>query len=158
MNQYSALALSLFVAFVAAATGGAGSAGAGEFYEQMQLPAWAPPGWLFAPVWTILYFLMAIAAWLAWRAADWPQTRPALSLYLTQLLVNSLWSWLFFAWRLGGVAFTEILLLIVLLSGTVVLFYRLRPLAGLLMLPYLAWVCFAAVLNYSVWQLNPAML
>ena len=158
MNQYSALALSLFVAFVAAATGGAGSAGAGEFYEQMQLPAWAPPGWLFAPVWTILYFLMAIAAWLAWRADDWRRTGPALSLYLTQLLVNSLWSWLFFAWRLGGVAFTEILLLIVLLSGTVVLFYRLRPLAGLLMLPYLAWVCFAAVLNYSVWQLNPGML
>ncbi len=158
MNQYSALALSLFVAFVAAATGGAGSAGAGEFYEQMQLPAWAPPGWLFAPVWTILYFLMAIAAWLAWRADDWSRTGPALSLYLTQLLVNSLWSWLFFAWRLGGVAFTEILLLIVLLSGTVVLFYRLRPLAGLLMLPYLAWVCFAAVLNYSVWQLNPGML
>ena len=158
MNQYSALALSLLVAFIAAATGGAGSAGAGEFYEQMQLPVWAPPGWLFAPVWTILYFLMALAAWLAWRADEWSRTGPALSLYLTQLLVNSLWSWLFFAWRLGGVAFTEILLLIVLLSGTVVLFYRLRPLAGLLMLPYLAWVCFAAVLNYSVWQLNPGML
>lgn len=158
INRYSALALSLLLSFVVAATGAAGSATAGEFYQTMQLPAWAPPGWLFAPVWTALYFLMGVAAWLVWCGAAWPLTRTALLLYVVQLFVNALWSWLFFAWRLGGLAFLDILLLILLLSATIGSFYKIRPAAALLLLPYLAWVCFAAFLNFSVWQLNPSLL
>jgi len=150
-----ALAGWLLVSFAAAALGALASAGAGEFYALLERPAWAPPGWLFAPVWTLLYALMGVAAWLAWRRAGFAAAH---WLFLAQLAVNALWTWLFFAWRQGALAFVEILVLWALIAATVVAFRRIRPLAGLLLVPYLAWVTFAAALTYAVWQRNPTLL
>jgi len=101
---------------------------------------------------------MAIAAWLVWRSGGVAANRYALSLFLLQLALNALWSWLFFAWHLGGWSFAEIVVLWVLVVATLAAFWRVRPLAGALLIPYLLWVSFAAALNYSVWQLNPHVL
>lgn len=148
----------LGVAFAAAALGGFASANAGDFYQELTRPGWAPPAWLFAPAWTLLYFLMGIAAWLVWREHGFRKARTALSLFLIQLAVNALWSWLFFVWKLGALVFAEVLILWGLILCTVVAFWRVRPLAGGLLLPYLAWVTFASALTYAVWQRNPALL
>jgi tryptophan-rich sensory protein len=131
---------------------------AAEFYGRLAKPQWAPPSSIFGPVWTILYLLMALAAWLVWRSRGFAEAPVALTLFLVQLLVNALWSWLFFAWRQGLLAFVDIVVLLVLIVATIAAFWRIRPLAGMLLLPYLAWVVYAAVLNYSVWQLNPDLL
>jgi translocator protein len=144
--------------YAAAAIGAVASTRAGAFYAELARPDWAPPGWLFAPVWTVLYGLMAVAAWLVWRARGWGGARGALGLFVVQLAVNALWTWLFFAWRLGGLAFAEILLLLVLIAATTLAFWRIRPLAGALLLPYLAWVAFAAALTWATWQRNPEVL
>jgi len=156
--QLPALVAFLLLVYFAAAIGGLGSAGAGDFYQQLQRPDWAPPGWLFGPVWSALYTLMGIAAWLVWRSAPWSQTRPALLLFGAQLIINALWSWLFFAWQLGALALADIVLLMVVLALTLVHFYRIKPLAAWLLLPYYAWVSFAAVLNLAVWRLNVGVL
>lgn len=148
----------LLLTFAAAAIGAAASANAGVFYQQLTRPGWAPPGWLFGPVWSVLYFLMAIAAWLVWRESGFRGARIALSLFLIQLAANALWSWLFFAWHQGAWAFGEILILWALILGTIVVFWRMLPLAGILLLPYLAWVTFASALNFALWQLNPQFL
>lgn len=148
----------LFVCFIAAAIGAVASVNAGIFYTQLVRPEWAPPPSVFGPVWTTLYALMAISAWLVWRIDGFRTTRTALILFLIQLSINALWSWLFFAWHRGGLAFVDILLLWILIVATLIHFWRLKPLAGALLIPYLLWVSFAAVLNYSVWQLNPQVL
>ncbi|MFE3968813.1 TspO/MBR family protein [Stenotrophomonas sp. YIM B13575] len=146
------------VTFLAAALGARASISAAEFYAGLALPAWAPPASVFGPVWTLLYALMALAAWLVWRQGGWRAATPALVLYLLQLALNVLWSWLFFGWKQGALAFADILLLLVLIVATVVAFHRVRPAAAWLLLPYLAWVAFASALNYAVWQANPAVL
>ena len=148
----------LVVTFAASAIGAVASIQAKSFYSQLVQPAWAPPSSLFGPVWTFLYALMAIAAWLVWRSGGFRSNRIALSLYLVQLALNAFWSWFFFAWHRGALAFADIVLLWVLIVATVVSFLRVRPLAGALLTPYLLWVGFASVLNYSVWQLNPQVL
>ncbi len=148
----------LAVSFAAAAVGGFASADAGAFYQQLTRPTWAPPSWLFAPAWTLLYLLMGVAAWLVWRERGFRHARITLSLFLIQLAVNALWTWLFFVWHLGALAFVEILILWMLILCTLVAFWRVRSIAGALLIPYLAWVTFAAALTYSVWQGNPAML
>lgn len=148
----------LAISFIAAAIGSAASIQASPFYTQLIRPEWAPPPNLFGPVWTILYALMGIAAWLVWRAGGFRAARKALTLFLVQLAVNALWSWLFFGWRLGGLAFADIILLWMLIVATLIAFWRVRPLAGALLIPYLIWVSFASALNYSVWQLNPQIL
>lgn len=146
----------LALTYLAAGIGALGSINAASFYRELQLPAFAPPAWLFGPVWTLLYTLMAIAAWLVWRSTK--QHRAALGLYFAQLAVNALWSWLFFAWYQGALAFANILLLLPLIIATALCFWRQNKLAGLLLVPYLLWVSFAAVLNFSIWQLNPGVL
>jgi translocator protein len=148
----------LAIAFIAAAIGGAASMTAEPFYLQLDRPAWAPPASVFGPVWSVLYTLMGISAWLVWRERGIWGARSELTLFLLQLAVNAVWSWMFFGWRLGGLAFIDILLLLPLIAAMVVMFWRIRPLAGALLIPYLLWVSFAAVLNYSVWQLNPQIL
>lgn len=148
----------LIVSFIAAAIGGAASIQAGPFHAQLARPDWAPPASVFGPAWTVLYALMGIAAWLVWRVGGFAAARSALILFLVQLAFNALWSWLFFAWHRGGPAFADILLLWVLIVATVIAFWRIRPLAGALLVPYLLWVSFATALNYSVWQLNPQFL
>jgi tryptophan-rich sensory protein len=157
-RQWLGLAGWLALAFAAAAIGAAASVGAKTFYAELARPAWAPPGWLFGPVWTALYALMGVSAWLAWRERGLAGARTALALFIAQLAANALWSWLFFAWRLGGPAFAEVLLLWCLIAATAIAFRRIRPLAAVLLLPYLAWVTFAAALTLAVWRLNPALL
>lgn len=102
--------------------------------------------------------MMSIAAWLVWRERGWRGARPALMLYLVQLAVNALWSWLFFGWKLGALAFADILVLIALVCATTVAFARVRPIAAALLLPYLAWISFASALNFAVWRANPGLL
>lgn len=148
----------LVVSFIAAALGGAASIEAGPFYTQLVRPAWAPPPSVFGPVWTVLYALMGIAAWLVWRVGGFRAARSALTLFLVQLALNALWTWLFFAWNRGALAFADILLLWALIVATLVSFWRIRPLAGALLAPYLLWVSFAAALNFSLWQLNTQVL
>lgn len=148
----------VLITFVAAALGARASISAADFYAGLALPAWAPPASVFGPVWTVLYALMALSAWLVWRQDGWRAATPALALYLLQLALNVLWSWLFFGWKQGALAFADILLLLVLIVATVVAFHRVRPAAAWLLLPYLAWVAFASALNFTVWQANPAVL
>ncbi|HEX5041878.1 MAG TPA: TspO/MBR family protein [Candidatus Polarisedimenticolaceae bacterium] len=148
----------LIVSFSAAAIGAMASANAGAFYGQLVRPAWAPPAWLFAPVWTILYALMGVAAWLVWRVHGFKEGRTALALFVLQLGANALWSWVFFVWRQGALALVEVLVLWCLIVATVASFRRLHPLAAALLLPYLAWVTFASALTFSVWRLNPHLL
>ena len=148
----------LAVTGLAAAVAGAGSVSAPALYARLVLPAWAPPTWVFGPVWTALYALMGLAAWLIWSGRGVSGARCALSLYLLQLAVNALWSWLFFQWQRGLLALADILLLLGFLLATLIAFWRIRPLAGWLLLPYLLWVGFATVLNYAIWQGNPALL
>ena len=150
-----ALAGWLAASFAAAALGAVATRQAPEFYAQLARPDWAPPGWLFGPVWTLLYALMGIAAWRVWRQAGFGT---AIHLFLAQLALNALWSWLFFAWRLGAAAFGEILLLWLLIAATVAAFFRIDRLAAALLVPYLAWVSFAAALTYAVWRANAQLL
>ncbi len=148
----------LVACFATSAIGAVASIQARSFYTQLTQPAWAPPGSVFGPVWTTLFAMMAIAAWLVWRSGGFSNNRVALSLFLLQLVVNALWSWLFFAWHQGGLALADIALLWILILATTVSFWKVRPLAGMLLIPYLLWVSFAAVLNYAMWQLNPQIL
>jgi tryptophan-rich sensory protein len=157
-NQFLGLAAWLGVCFAASAIGAIASIEAGSFYGQLVQPVWSPPTWVFGPVWTALYTLMAIAAWLVWRCGGFSSNRQALTLFLLQLAFNALWSWLFFSWKLGLYSFADILMLWCLLLATLVSFWQVRWLAGLLLIPYLLWVSFAALLNYSLWQLNPHIL
>jgi benzodiazapine receptor len=157
-RQIAGLVGWLIVSFIAADIGGAASVQAGPFYAQLVRPDWAPPPSVFGPVWTVLYALMAIAAWLVWRVGGFRAARFALTLFLVQLALNALWSWLFFGWHRGGLAFADILVLWPMIVATLIAFWRIRPFAGALLVPYLLWVSFASALNYSVWRLNPQVL
>jgi len=126
----------------------------GAWYNALAKPSWNPPNFVFAPVWTALYVLMAVAAWLVWRRAGFTGARAALTLFIVQLALNALWSYLFFGAHRPDLAFMEILVLWALILVTAVLFWREVQLAGLLMLPYLAWVGFASFLNFTLWQMN----
>ena len=148
----------LLLCFAAAAIGSMASVDAGTFYEQLIRPDWAPPGWLFAPVWTVLYILMGVSAWLVWRVHGFKESKAALVLSIVQLGANALWSWVFFVWQQGALAFAEVLLLWCLIVATVAAFWRINTLAALLMLPYLAWVTFASALTFAAWRLNPNLL
>ncbi len=157
-RQFLGLVGWFVVSFAASAVGAVASIQAESFYGQLVQPPWAPPSSVFGPVWSVLYALMAIAAWLVWRSGGFRANRTALSLFGVQLALNALWSWLFFAWHIGAWAFADIVVLWAFIVATLVSFWRVRPLAGALLIPYLLWVSFALVLNYSVWQLNPQIL
>lgn len=148
----------LTLSFTAAAIGAVASIEATAFYNQLTQPNWAPPPWVFGPVWMILFALMGIAAWLAWCSGGLHRNRQAFTFFLMQLTFNALWSWLFFAWHHGFFALMDIFVLWLLIAATIISFWRVRPLAGALLIPYLLWVSFASALNYSVWQLNPQFL
>jgi translocator protein len=164
MAQFSAvkqglgLAGWLFASFVTGAIGALASVNAAGFYGQLVQPAWSPPAWLFGPVWSVLFILMGVSAWLVWREHGFRGAGAALKLYTAQLVANALWSWLFFAWHLGAIAFAEIVVLWVLIAATIVTFWRLHRFAAILLVPYLLWASFAAALNFALWRLNPAVL
>lgn len=126
----------------------------GTWYAGLAKPAWTPPGWVFAPVWTMLYLLMAVAAWLVTLNGEWRQRRLPLALFILQLAVNAAWSWLFFGLQRPGWALLNILMLWGLVSVTVVLFLNTRRVAGILLLPYWGWLTLAAALNAAIWRLN----
>jgi benzodiazapine receptor len=123
------------------------------WYRDLQKPAWGPPNWVFAPVWTALYVAMGVAAWLVWRRAV-PGVAAALVLFAVQLALNVVWSGLFFGLHSPGAALLDIVLLWLAILATLVAFWRVSPAAGILLLPYLGWVSFAASLNYTIWRMN----
>jgi tryptophan-rich sensory protein len=149
------LGLMLFVAACfAAATMGAvvTSRSVQSWYQRIAKPIWTPPDSIFAPVWTTLYFLMAISAWLVWRKRGLMSLE--MGLFFSQLTLNVAWSGIFFGLRQPGLAFAEILLLWLLIALTAWQFMRTSTLACVLFVPYLAWTSFAAALNYAIWGLN----
>lgn len=148
----------LLACLATGAVGALATRHAREFYAGLVKPTWAPPGWLFGPVWTALYLMMGVAAWLVWRQSGWTGAEVALSLFLGQLVCNALWSWLFFTWRRGGLAFADIVLLTGLVVATALAFARVTVLAALLLLPYLAWVTFATALTRALWRTNAEQL
>lgn len=146
----------LLVTFSAAALGAIASVDAAAFYAELIKPSWAPPASVFGPVWSILYLLMGVAVWLVWRE---PQaTKQALGSFVVQLSINALWSWLFFVWHLGAWSFVGVLLLLLLIVATLFSFWKISRMAVVLMIPYLLWVGFAAVLTWTIWQSNPMFL
>ena len=157
-KQALGLAGWLLASFVVGGIGSVASINAAGFYGQLTQPSWAPPAWLFGPVWSVLFVLMAVSAWLVWRKHGFRGADAALKLYAAQLVANALWTWLFFAWQQGALALVEIAMLWLLILATILAFWRLHRLAALLLLPYIAWVSFAAALNFALWRLNPAVL
>lgn len=123
------------------------------WYAGLAKPSFNPPNWIFAPVWTALYILMAVAAWRVWRISGWQSN--GLALWLIQLTLNVAWSFLFFGAHNPGVALADLAVLWLAIIATIAVFWRADRLAGILLVPYLAWVSFAGVLNYWIWQLNP---
>ena len=156
--QVFGLAGWLAVSFAAGGIGAYASATAAQFYGALVQPRWAPPAWLFGPVWSVLFLLMGISAWLVWRRHGFRAAPLALGLFLVQLVANALWTWLFFVWQRGALALAEIVVLWLLIAATCLAFRPLHRGAALLLLPYLLWVSFATALTLSLWQLNPAVL
>ena len=145
----------LLICFAAGAIGSAFTARAiPDWYVGLRKPTWTPPDWVFGPVWSALYLMMGLAAWLVWRKAGWTGATTALALFGVQLVLNVLWSALFFGLRAPGAAFVEIVILWAMIAATLVAFWQVTPLAGALFVPYLAWVAFAAALNLAVWRMN----
>jgi benzodiazapine receptor len=125
-----------------------------NWYPALRKPDLNPPTWVFAPVWTIFYIVMGTAAWMVWSGAPFSLTRAALMLFVLQLALNFFWSILFFTWRRPDAAFIDLLLMWFAIAATIVAFATLRPLASILLVPYLAWVSFAGYLNGGIWRLN----
>jgi tryptophan-rich sensory protein len=126
----------------------------GDWYASLEKPSWNPPPWVFGPVWTALYLMMAVAAWRVWRAGGFTRQGRSLGLYLLQLGLNALWTPLFFGAHQMGAAFFCIVLLWLAIAATMTGFGKVDKLAALLLAPYLAWVTFAAFLNFTLWRLN----
>lgn len=158
LDSAKGAALWVGLTLVAAVLGGLASASAPDFYAALQLPAWAPPAAVFGPVWSVLYLLMALSAWLVWRHRHTVSGSTGLGLYGLALVPNALWSWWFFEQHQGMWALVDLLVLWVLLAFTVRAFWRVRPVFGALLLPLWAWVSFAGVLNAAVWRGNPVVL
>ncbi|MEM7280755.1 MAG: TspO/MBR family protein [Pseudomonadota bacterium] len=125
----------------------------GEWYAALEKPPLNPPNWIFAPVWSALYLAMAIAAWLVWKAER--ESPSPLLLWGTQLVLNALWSYLFFGIHRMGLALIEILILLGVVVATCVSFFRTKAVAGWLLVPYIAWLLFATYLNAALLILNP---
>ncbi|MFO7962592.1 MAG: TspO/MBR family protein [Desulfobacterales bacterium] len=137
------------------ATGWAGSLVTDpRWYERLVQPSWSPPAYVFGPVWTLLYILMGAAAWLVWKEYGFSKAGGVLMLFLVHLLLNAGWSYLFFGMRAMGAALAELIVLWGMILAIVIGFGRKRRLAGVLMIPYLAWVAYAGLLNFSLWRLN----
>lgn len=145
------LGLAAFVALCFGVSVLGGMATGPEWYPALRKPEWTPPGWVFGPVWTLLYPLVAVAGWLAWREG---KARFGPLVFLLQLALNAAWPWLFFAERRPDLALAAIAALVVAILATIAAFWRLSRLAAVLLVPYLAWVAFAAVLNHAIWRLN----
>ncbi len=125
-----------------------------DWYQRLAKPSWQPPGWLFGPVWMILYAVIAVSGWLIWSEVGWAGAAIPLAIYGAQLILNWLWSAIFFGLKRIGLALAEMALLWLSIVAMIVTFYPIHSGAALLLLPYLAWVSFAMLLNYTIWRLN----
>jgi len=145
----------LLASFSAAAIGGFATAeSVRTWYPLLNKPSWNPPAWVFGPAWTLLYTLMSIAAWRVWQKRDQPAATTALGLFFAQLGLNAFWSVLFFGLQKPSWALLEIVALWLLLAAVQRAFWRIDRIAGILWMPYLAWVTFATTLNAAIWWLN----
>jgi translocator protein len=135
----------------AALIGGLGVAGTAGEYQSLDRPAWAPPSWLFGPVWTLLYAMIAVAGWLVWRRAGWTR---ALTVYAVQLVLNAVWTPIFFGFGRYGLALLDIAVLWLLIGATVLLFRPVSRAAAWLLVPYWVWVTYATALNAAIWHAN----
>jgi tryptophan-rich sensory protein len=154
-RQAVGLVIALAAVFAAAGIGSVfTSRSVGDWYAALEKPPWNPPSWVFGPVWTVLYAMMAVAAWLVWRQGGWKAARLALGLFAVQLALNAGWSAVFFGARMPGLAFAELVALWLAILATTAAFFRKSVAAGVLMLPYAAWTTFAGVLNFTLWRLN----
>ncbi len=126
----------------------------GDWFDSLRKPSWNPPGWIFGPVWTVLYTMMAVAAWLVWRQGGWGKQRKPLLIFLAQLVLNAAWTPLFFGLHQPGLALIDIALLWFGIIAMIAAFWRVHHAAAALLVPYLAWVSFAAFLNFTIWRLN----
>jgi len=124
------------------------------WYAGLVKPSWTPANWVFGPVWSALYLMMAVAVWLVWRRGGFATAAIPLTLFLVQLALNAAWSILFFGLRMPGLAFAEIVLLWFAILVTLIMFWRSNPIAGFLLVPYILWTTFAGALNLALWQLN----
>jgi translocator protein len=156
MEISSVLVLLGFIAacFLAALTGAMFRPG--DWYERLTKPSWRPPNQLFAPVWSVLYLLIAVSGWLIWRETGFVGATLPLAIYALQLVLNAAWTPLFFGLHRIDLGFFDIVLVWLSIVATIVLFYPIHSVAAMLLLPYLAWVTFAAALNFAVWRLNPS--
>ena len=154
-HSWLVLVTFLVICFAAAGVGGAVTAQKiGTWYATLTKPSWNPPSWIFTPVWSALYFCMAIAAWLVWRQDGFVGVQVPLALFGVQLFLNVLWSCIFFGLQSPGLAFAEVLMLWGAIAATTIVFWRRSRIAGILFVPYWAWVTFASVLNFAFWRLN----
>jgi tryptophan-rich sensory protein len=126
----------------------------GTWYRTLQKPDFNPPDWVFAPVWSLLYFMIALAGWRVWRRRGLAGARVAMGAYAAQLALNLAWSFVFFGGQMIGIALAEIVLLLVAIGVNALLFWRIDRMAGWLLAPYAAWVAFASILNFALWRLN----
>jgi len=147
--HWLSLAAFLVVVFAVAAIGAMVTPG--EWYATLAKPSWNPPSWLFGPVWTVLYVMIAVSGWLVWQQDG---KSLAMSFYAVQLVLNAAWSWLFFSRHTIGFALADIVLLLLAIVATILLFWPLSRLAAGLLVPYALWVGFATVLNATIWRLN----
>lgn len=154
MNGSQSLALLAFViaSFLAASMGAVFRPGG--WYQQLKKPSWRPPNRVFAPVWTTLYLMIAVSGWLVWRQHGFAGAAIPLAIYALQLVLNILWTPLFFGLHKPGLAFLDIVLMWLAILATIVVFFPLHAIAAWLLVPYLAWVTFASALNFSIWRLN----
>jgi uncharacterized protein YbjT (DUF2867 family)/tryptophan-rich sensory protein len=154
-RQVAWLLVLIAICLAAAGVGGAlTSISVASWYPTLEKPSWTPPGWLFGPVWTVLYLLMACSAWLVWRRCGWNRSRTSLGLFGLQLALNVAWSAIFFGMRSPGFALLELLALWLAIAATTVSFWGKSTAAALLLTPYIAWTSFAGLLNLAIWRMN----
>jgi tryptophan-rich sensory protein len=155
MRNLAAILFCFGLPLLAGALGGLSSANAPEFYGTLQRPPWAPPSWLFGPVWTALYLMMGLAAYLVWRERGWSWP---LWLFAVHIVFNAVWSPLFFSMRNGALAFADIVILWLMIGALLFVFARISTVAAILLVPYWLWVTFASALNFVLWRRNPGLL
>jgi tryptophan-rich sensory protein len=126
----------------------------GQWYALLQKPAWTPPNWVFPVVWPVLYVMMGISVWLLWKIRSSSIFQKEFRWFYLQLVLNGLWSWLFFGAHYIGIALVEIIMLLVAIAVTIRMFWKQQPIAGILLIPYFVWVSYATALTFAIWQLN----
>jgi tryptophan-rich sensory protein len=156
MNNISKLVISIAIPVAIGTTAGFFTVtGVGSWYQTINKPSWNPPGWVFGPVWTMLYIMMGVSLYLVWKSdINNHLKRTAIGLFAVQLILNFFWSFIFFDQQQPGWAFVEIIAMWVFILLTIFAFAKVNKTAAWLLVPYISWVSFATILNYTIWKLN----